>query len=372
MSPEVRGEDSPAADLTLFEQVARAIDDFVLVVDLQGRLTHVNDAAVERSGWLREELLGKPWTVFLPPAERDELAARIADETRAGGFRGDVKNVTKSGKALWVALRTSVLRRDGKAVGFVSISRDIGEQKRVEAELTAARDAAEAASRAKSEFLANISHEIRTPMNAVIGMATLLLDTALTPEQRDYVETIRTSGDTLLALLNDVLDFSKMESDRLELEARPFSFREAVEDSFDLVAPSAAAKGLDLAYRVDPSVPASLLGDVTRVRQVLLNLLTNAVKFSAPGSGSVRLAARVDGANVVLDVKDSGPGICEELRPRLFEKFAVGSLPGRGSGLGLPFCRLAIEAQGGRMWLKHPGPEAVFSFSLPLASPPPP
>jgi two-component system, sensor histidine kinase and response regulator len=130
--------------------------------------------------------------------------------------------VTRSGEEFWVALRTTILRRDGEAAGFVCVSRDIDERKRVEDELTAARDAAEAASRAKTEFLANISHEIRTPMNAVIGMAGLLLDTALTAEQRDYVETIRTSGDTLLTLLNDVLDFSKMESERLELESRPF------------------------------------------------------------------------------------------------------------------------------------------------------
>jgi len=378
VSPEGRGGKAPGSDLTLFEQVARAIDDYILVVDLEGRLTHVNDAAVERSGWTREELLGRPWTVFLPPDGRDALAARIAEETRAGGFRGDVRNATRAGEVFWVALRTSVLRHDGRAVGFVSVSRDIGEQKRVEAELTAARDAAETASRAKSEFLANISHEIRTPMNAVIGMATLLLDTALTPEQRDYVETIRTSGDTLLALLNDVLDFSKMESDRLELEARPFSFREAVEDSFDLVAPSAAAKGLDLAYRVDPSVPASLLGDVTRVRQILLNLLSNAVKFTASGEVLLRASARpaAGGSHrVEIVVRDSGIGIPKERLDRLFRSFSqVDPSTTRqygGTGLGLAICKRLAEKMGGGIEAESSGRGSTFRVSLVVPVGPP-
>ena len=379
MSPAGRGEEPPGGDLTLFEQVARAIDDYILVVDLEGRLTHVNDAAVERSGWTREELLGRPWTVFLPSAGRDALTARIAEETRAGGFRGDVRNVTKAGEEFWVALRTSVLRHDGRAVGFVSVSRDIGEQKRVEAELTAARDAAETASRAKSEFLANISHEIRTPMNAVIGMAGLLLDTALTPEQRDYVETIRTSGDTLLTLLNDVLDFSKMESERLELESRAFSFRDAVEDSFDLVAPAAADKGLDLAYRVDPSVPAMLLGDVTRVRQVLLNLLSNAVKFTQSGEVLLRASARSAGERthrVEVVVRDTGIGIPQARLDRLFRSFSqVDPSTTRqfgGTGLGLAICKRLAEKMGGGIEAESEGRGSTFRVALVFPEGPPP
>jgi len=366
-----RGPYGPEEELALLEHVARSIGDFVLVTDVDGKLTYVNEAVLERSGWSREELLGRPWQLFLAPSNPPGLAERIVAETRAGGFHGDLLNVAKSGEEFWVALRTSTLRKDGELSGFVSISRDIGERKRVEAELTAARDAAEAASRAKTEFLANISHEIRTPMNAVIGMAGLLLDTALTPEQRDYVETIRTSGDTLLTLLNDVLDFSKMESERLELESRPFSLRDAVEDSFDLVAPAAAGKGLDLAYRVDPSVPASLLGDVTRVRQVLLNLLSNAVKFTRSGEVLLRASARCEEGRtfrVEVVVRDTGVGIPAPRLDRLFRSFSqVDPSTTRqfgGTGLGLAICKRLAEKMGGGIAAESAGHGSTFRVTL--------
>ena len=361
----------PEEEAALLEHLARSSADFVLVTDLEGNLTWVNDAVLERSGWTREELIGRSWQLFLAPSNPPGLAERMARETRAGGFRGDVLNVTRTGEEFWVALRTSVLRKDGHPHRFVSISRDIGARKRAEAELTAARDAAEAASRAKTEFLANISHEIRTPMNAVIGMSGLLLETALTPEQRDYVETIRTSGDTLLALLNDVLDFSKMESERLELESRSFSFRDAVEDSFDLVAPAAAAKGLDLAYRVDPSVPAFVLGDVTRVRQVLLNLLSNAVKFTQAGEVLLRASARAEGARawrVEVVVRDTGIGIPPERLDRLFRSFSqVDPSTTRqygGTGLGLAICKRLAEKMGGGISAESAGRGTTFRVSL--------
>jgi PAS domain S-box-containing protein len=364
-------------ELALLEQVARTIGDFVLVTDVHGNLTYVNEAVLERSGWSREELLGRPWQVFLAPSNPAGTEERIAAATKAGGFRGDLRNVTRSGEEFWVALRTSVLRRDGEVAGFVSISRDIGERKRAEAELTAARDAAEAASRAKTEFLANISHEIRTPMNAVLGMAGLLLDTALTPEQRDYVETIRTSGDTLLTLLNDVLDFSKMESERLELECRPFSFRDAVEDSFDLVAPQAAGKGIDLAYRVDASVPATLLGDVTRVRQVLLNLLTNAVKFTQAGEVVLRATARPkEGrSRVEIVVRDTGIGIPPQRLDRLFRSFSqVDPSTTRqfgGTGLGLAICKRLAEKMGGGISAESTGRGSTFRVEIVAPEGPP-
>jgi len=368
----------PDEERALLEHLARASADFVLVTDLEGRLTWVNDAVLERSGWTREELLGKPWPLFLSPSNPPGFAERVAHETREGGFRGDVLNVTRTGEEFWVALRTSVLRKDGKPHRFVGISRDIGGRKRAEAELTAARDAAEAASRAKTEFLANISHEIRTPMNAVIGMAGLLLETALTPEQRDYVETIRTSGDTLLTLLNDVLDFSKMESERLELESRSFSFRDAVEDSFDLVAPAAAAKGLDLAYRVDPSVPAFLIGDVTRVRQVLLNLLSNAVKFTQSGEVLLRASARAERERswrVEVVVRDTGIGIPPVRLDRLFRSFSqVDPSTTRqygGTGLGLAICKRLAEKMGGGIAAESGGKGTTFRVTLAFPEGPP-
>ena len=371
MTPGQKRPYGPEEELALLEHVARTIGDFVLVTDVGGRLTYVNEAVLARSGWTREELLGRPWQVFLAEGNPPGIAEKISEATLAGGFHGDLLNVTKSGEVFWVALRTSTLRKGGEIAGFVSISRDIGERKRAEAELTAARDAAEAASRAKTEFLANISHEIRTPMNAVIGMAGLLLDTSLTPEQRDYVETIRTSGDTLLTLLNDVLDFSKMESERLELESRPFSLRDAVEDSFDLVAQGAAGKGLDLAYRVDPSVPALLVGDVTRVRQVLLNLLSNAVKFTQSGEVLLRASARRVGDRshrVEIVVRDTGIGIPQARLDRLFRSFSqVDPSTTRqfgGTGLGLAICKRLAEKMGGGIEAASQGRGSTFRVHI--------
>ncbi len=380
MKPAPGGAYRPDGDFELLEHVARTIDDFVLVTDTDGNLTYVNEAILARSGWTRDELLGKPWRLFLGDVNPPGLVETISVATRAGGFRGDILNVTRQGEVLWVSLRTSLLLRDGKVAGFVSISRDIGERKRVEGELTAARDAAEAASRAKTEFLANISHEIRTPMNAVIGMAGLLLETSLTPEQQDYVETIRTSGDTLLTLLNDVLDFSKMESERLELESRPFSLRDAVEDSFDLVAPGAAAKGLDLSFRIDPSVPSTLEGDVTRVRQILLNLLSNAVKFTPCGEIVLRASSRRVRERkrlVEIVVRDTGIGIPEGRLNRLFESFSqVDPSTTRrfgGTGLGLAICKRLAERMGGGISVSSdPLGGSTFRVTLLALEGPPP
>ena len=379
MTPGPSGAYGPLDELTLLEHVARTIGDFVLVTDAAGRIAYANEAVLERSGWRREDLLGRPWTLFLGPSNPPDLAERIVRDTRAGGFHGDVRNVTRAGEEFWVALRTSVLRTRGEVAGFVSISRDVGTRKGAEEELTAARDAAEAASRAKTEFLANISHEIRTPMNAVIGMASLLLETALTPEQRDYVETIRTSGDALLTLLNDVLDFSKMESERLELESRPFSFRDAVEDSFDLVAPAAAGKGLDLAYRVDPSVPPLLLGDVTRVRQVLLNLLSNAVKFTQSGEVVLRASARGEpgrGHRLEVVVRDTGIGIPKERLDRLFRSFSqIDPSTTRqfgGTGLGLAICKRLAEKMGGSIAAESDRRGTTFRVTFVFPEGPPP
>ncbi len=311
--------------------------------------------------------------IYVDQSVRAKFKRLIERDGEVRGLEYQVRR--KDGSLIWISEHARAVRdpETGALIYYEGFIQDITARKRTEADLRVAKEAAEAASVAKSQFLAVMSHEIRTPMNGVIGMASLLLDTALTAEQHDYVDTIRQSGDTLLTIINDILDFSKIESGRLELEHEPFTVRECVEGALDLMAPKAGEKGLDLLYDIAEGVPTLVRGDVTRLRQILVNLLSNAVKFTERGEVVLTLHAepRPDTPERVLlrfAISDTGIGIAPEAVGRLFQSFtqADASTTRRygGTGLGLVIARRLTEMMGGTMTVEsEPGRGSTFRFS---------
>ncbi len=397
------------SDLRKSEERYRAVveDQTELICRFRpgGTLTFANEAFCRYLDKRREDLIGQNVFLLLPEnveAIRDHLRS-LSRENAVASYENRRYNSNGEVWLHWTC--RAIFDEPGTLAELQLVGRDITERRRAEEEvrrlneelesrvlertrqleaaneeLQKAKEAAEGAARAKAEFMANMSHEIRTPMNAVIGMTGLLLDTSLTPDQRDCAETIKRSGEALLAIINDILDFSKIEEGKMGLERRPFDLRALVEDAIDLVAARAAEKGLTLAYLVDENTPAALLGDLTRLRQILANLLGNAVKFTEEGEVLVLVDSRPLGKDNIYEVhfavKDTGIGIPQDRIGSLFQSFCQVDMSTTrkygGTGLGLAISKRLVELMDGRIWAESEmGKGSTFHFTIKAKAVPP-
>ena len=351
------------------------VPDAVYFKDRDSRFLRISRAQADKYGLASpDEAIGKTDAdVFSEEHARRALADEREIMRTGQPIVAKLERQTWSDRDdIWVSTTKMPLRNsDGRIVGTFGISRDVTQLKQTQKELERARDAANAASRAKGDFLANMSHEIRTPMNAIIGMTELLLDTDLTPTQREYLQMVLESGDALLELLNDILDFSKIEAGRLELERVPFDIRDALGDTLKSLALRAHSRGIELAFSIDSSVPFAVQGDVGRLRQVIVNLVGNAIKFTEQGEVvlEVRAETQSDSECVLrFSVRDTGIGIPAEKQQQIFEEFqqADSSTTRRygGTGLGLAISARLVQMMGGRLGVEsEPGRGSTFSFS---------
>ena len=356
-------------------------DDAILSKDLDGTITSWNKGAEKLYGYSAEEIVGKPISTLIPPERPDEVSAILGRISRGDAVdHFETVRMDKGGSRIPVSLSISPVRDAGGTItGASTIARDVSERRRMEAALAAARDAEAHANRLKSEFLATMSHEIRTPMNGVIGMAGVLLDTELDPDQRHYAETVRGSGEALLTIINEILDFSKIEAGKLELEVIDFDLRAVVEEVADLLAERSHAKGLELAVLVEPDIPLDVRGDPGRLRQVVTNLVSNAVKFTADGEVVIRLGLAEQSdhdALVRVEVADTGIGIAPESQAALFEPFSQADASTTrthgGTGLGLAISKQLAEMMGGEIGVEsEAGEGSRFWFTARLAKGPP-
>ena len=340
-----------------------AQDDVIVRRDGTGAITYANDAFCALAGHAREDLLG---TAFALPVVEQGETILLAD-----GARAYDQKIAAAAGARWIAWREVNVRADGDSE-MQSVGRDVTDRVLAERALAEARDQAEAANRAKSRFLTMVSHEIRTPLNGILGMADLLGDTPLTPEQATYLNAVKTSGETLLSLIEEVLDFSKIEAGRLDLAARPFPLAAFVEEAVELLGPRAQAKGLEIGAYVDERLPARVVGDAARLRQVLFNVAGNAIKFTERGGVSIILERGEQPEAIAITVQDTGIGISSEDQARIFLEFeqADGGSTRKfgGTGLGLTISNRIIESMGGTIAVESvPNEGSTFRVTVPLA-----
>lgn len=361
----------------LLALVASTTDNSVVVMDASGQVEWVNDSFTRITGYELNEVQGKLFSELMIGPETESSSAReLQSAIKLGhGVSKDVLRYRKDGKTYWELLSlTPVFDKSGAASRWVSIGADISARHAAEEALTQAKATAEAASNAKSDFLANMSHEIRTPMNAVLGMTDLALGTQLSPEQHEYLSIVKESAQALMSLLNDILDLSKIEAGRLTVDPVPFDLARLVENTLKPFAKQAQCKGLQFQHSIRQDTPAHLVGDATRVRQILVNLVSNAVKFTSLGSIDVTIESQWeadDDVSLHLAVSDSGIGMSKETLQRIFDAFtqADSSITREygGTGLGLTITARLVELMEGRIWVQsHEGKGSTFHVSLPF------
>jgi PAS domain S-box-containing protein len=352
------------------EQRARRLfesqGDLIVLRDAEGRITYANDAYCELAQKPCAALIGTRFT--LEVLEQGETALE------PNGTRVHDQQITGPLGPRWIAWREGLVRNDaGGPAEMQSVGRDVTDRTESERALAEARDQADAASRAKSRFLAMASHEIRTPLNGIIGMSGLLMDTPLTPEQTTYVKAVKTSGDALLSLIEELLDYSKIEAGKIDLEHRPFALSGMIEDITELLAPRAEAKKIEIAAYVDDRLPTHVIGDAARLRQVLLNLAGNAIKFTSTGGVALIVEPGIWPNEISFLVRDTGIGIAPEARERIFREFEQAddkiARSYGGTGLGLSISDRIVKRMGGRIALEsQPGAGSTFEVSIPLAA----
>jgi PAS domain S-box-containing protein len=350
------------------EQRARGLfesqSDLIVMRDADGRITFVNDTYCQMAEQPRGALIGSRFAFQVleqGDSARDPNGTRIHDQQIA----------TRLGPK-WIAWREGLVRSDaGQPAELQCVGRDVTDRTETERALAEARDQADAANHAKSRFLAMASHEIRTPLNGIIGMSSLLLDTPLTPEQTTYVKAVKTSGDALSSLIEELLDYSKIEAGKIDLAQRPFALAALIEDITELLAPRAQAKDLEIAAYVDDRLPVEVLGDAARLRQVLLNLAGNAIKFTATGGVALIVEPGIWPDEISFLVRDTGIGIAPEAQERIFREFEQAddriARSYGGTGLGLSISERIVKRMGGRITLEsQPGAGSTFEVSVPL------
>jgi PAS domain S-box-containing protein len=375
-----RAEDALRISEARFRALVENILESILVVDQNATITYTCPSAQQVLGYTPEELLGQNVLHLVHPEDQERTRALFAQILRQPSVpvRGDCQWRHKLGWR-WYDFTAQNLLHDANIGGVLITSRDVTERKQVMAELQSAKEAADAANRAKSEFLANMSHEIRTPINGILGTVELALDTDLSSEQREYLVMAKQSGEVLLDVINDILDFSKIESGKLDLECIDFILSDCLAQEMNALALRAHSKGLELTYRIAPEIPARLAGDPSRLRQAMLNLVGNAIKFTERGEVAVYVDQESrDERNVELHfrVVDTGIGIPRDKQALLFQAFAQAdtSITRKfgGTGLGLAICARLVSLMGGRIWLESAeGRGSTFHFTISFGIAPP-